>query len=93
MLSPGGLSKLEQAATEVDALQKELSQARVVVKAATEECNQLLEVRYIIEPQRAPGGCWLSASQMVVWPCQAQAPNHTGAPWLRNYVAFPCLCR
>ena len=41
----GGLSKLEQAATEVDALQTELTQARVVVKAATEECNQLLEVR------------------------------------------------
>jgi hypothetical protein len=40
----GGLSKLEQAATEVDALQKELSQAHVVVAAATEECNQLLEV-------------------------------------------------
>lgn len=42
---PGGLSKLEQAATEVDALQKELTQARVVVQAATEECNQLLTVR------------------------------------------------
>lgn len=44
-IASGGLSKLEQAATEVDALQKELSQARIVVKAATEECNQLLEVR------------------------------------------------
>jgi hypothetical protein len=41
----GGLAKLEQAATEVDALQRELSQARVVVQAATEECNHLLEVR------------------------------------------------
>ena len=50
----GGLSKLEQAATEVDALQKELSQARVVVKAATEECDQLLEVR---RGGRGKGAC------------------------------------
>jgi hypothetical protein len=40
----GGLSRLEQAATEVAALQKDLSQARVVVHAATEECDQLLVV-------------------------------------------------
>jgi hypothetical protein len=40
-----GLAKLVQASAEVDVLQKELSQAKVVVEAATQECNQLLEVR------------------------------------------------
>jgi dynein heavy chain len=40
----GGLQKLVQAATEVDAMQKELSQAKVVVETATRECNELLEV-------------------------------------------------
>ena len=35
---------LMQAATEVDAMQKELTQAKVVVEAATQECNELLEV-------------------------------------------------
>uniref|UniRef100_A0A383W4S5 Dynein-1, subspecies f n=1 Tax=Tetradesmus obliquus TaxID=3088 RepID=A0A383W4S5_TETOB len=39
-----GLAKLVQASAEVDVLQKELSQAKVVVEAATQECNQLLEV-------------------------------------------------
>jgi hypothetical protein len=56
-LFPGGLSKLEQAATEVDALQKELSQARVVVQAATEECNQLLQVGGKAGERRAQVGC------------------------------------
>ena len=37
-------SLLMQAATEVDAMQKELTQAKVVVEAATQECNELLEV-------------------------------------------------
>ncbi|PNH08033.1 Dynein-1-alpha heavy chain, flagellar inner arm I1 complex [Tetrabaena socialis] len=40
----GGLEKLIQAAVEVDAMQKELSQAKVVVEQATKECNELLEV-------------------------------------------------
>lgn len=40
-----GLSKLTQVSAEVDVLQQELSQAKVVVEAATRECNQLLEVR------------------------------------------------
>uniref|UniRef100_A0A6S8LSH1 AAA+ ATPase domain-containing protein n=1 Tax=Dunaliella tertiolecta TaxID=3047 RepID=A0A6S8LSH1_DUNTE len=40
----GGLQKLEQAALEVDAMQKDLSEAKVVVEYATRECNQLLEV-------------------------------------------------
>lgn len=40
----GGLQKLIQAATEVDSLQKELSEATVVVEQATKECNELLEV-------------------------------------------------
>lgn len=39
-----GLAKLVQASAEVDVLQKELSQAKVVVQRATQECNQLLEV-------------------------------------------------
>lgn len=39
-----GLVKLVQVSGEVDVLQKELSQAKVVVEAATRECNQLLEV-------------------------------------------------
>lgn len=42
-----GLAKLVQASAEVDVLQKELSQAKVVVEAATQECDQLLQV-----------GCW-----------------------------------
>lgn len=54
----GGLSKLEQAATEVDALQKELTQARVVVQAATEECNQLLTVRPWGRGGRLLLPCW-----------------------------------
>ncbi len=33
-----------QAATEVDAMQKELSEAKVVVEQATVECNELLVV-------------------------------------------------
>ncbi|KAF8069431.1 DHC1 [Scenedesmus sp. PABB004] len=37
-----GLAKLEQAATEVDGLQRELSRAQVVVAAATAECDALL---------------------------------------------------
>lgn len=40
-----GLAKLVQASVEVDDLQKKLSAAKVVVEAATKECNQLLEVR------------------------------------------------
>ncbi|GMH41526.1 hypothetical protein BSKO_09436 [Bryopsis sp. KO-2023] len=40
----GGLQKLIQAAKEVDILQKELSEATVVVEKATRECNELLEV-------------------------------------------------
>lgn len=40
----GGLQKLIQAAQEVDLLQKELSEATVVVEKATKECNELLEV-------------------------------------------------
>jgi dynein heavy chain len=40
-----GLNKLIQAATEVDSLQQELTHAKVVVEAATKECNELLEVR------------------------------------------------
>lgn len=40
-----GLAKLVQASAEVDQLQKELNQAKVVVQAATQECNKLLEVR------------------------------------------------
>ena len=43
----GGLEKLIQAATEVDAMQKELSEATVVVERATVECNALLEVHTI----------------------------------------------
>jgi type I site-specific restriction endonuclease len=39
-----GLTKLVQASAEVDVLQKELNKAKVVVEAATQECNQLLEV-------------------------------------------------
>lgn len=39
-----GLSKLTQVSAEVDVLQQELNQAKVVVEAATRECNQLLEV-------------------------------------------------
>jgi hypothetical protein len=47
----GGLQKLIQAAVEVDAMQKELSEAKVVVEQATKECNELLEVRvsYVLE--------------------------------------------
>ena len=33
-----------QAASEVDSMQKELTQAKVVVEAATQDCNSLLEV-------------------------------------------------
>lgn len=33
-----------QAASEVDSMQKELTQAKVVVQAATQDCNALLEV-------------------------------------------------
>ncbi|GLI59150.1 hypothetical protein VaNZ11_000978 [Volvox africanus] len=40
----GGLEKLIQAAVEVDAMQKELSQAKIVVEQATKECNELLEI-------------------------------------------------
>ena len=40
----GGLQKLIQAAVEVDAMQKELSEAKVVVEKATLECNELIEV-------------------------------------------------
>eukprot|EP00798_Chlamydomonas_sp_ICE-L_P031818 gene31818-7022_t len=40
----GGLEKLIQAATEVDLMQKELTEAKVVVEAATKECSELLEV-------------------------------------------------
>jgi dynein heavy chain len=39
-----GLAKLIQAAEEVDGLQQELTQAKVVVEQATRECNELLEV-------------------------------------------------
>lgn len=42
-----GLAKLVQVSSEVDVLQRELSQAKVVVEAATRECNQLLEVRFM----------------------------------------------
>lgn len=40
-----GLAKLTQVSAEVDVLQHELSKAKVVVEAATKECNELLEVR------------------------------------------------
>lgn len=40
----GGLEKLIQAAVEVDAMQKELSLAKVEVERATKNCNELLEV-------------------------------------------------
>jgi dynein heavy chain len=40
-----GLAKLTQVSSEVDALQQELSKAKVVVEAATKECNELLQVR------------------------------------------------
>ena len=33
-----------QAASEVDSMQKELTQAKVVVEAATQDCNALLDV-------------------------------------------------
>lgn len=42
----GGLEKLIQAATEVDAMQKELSEAKVVVERATVECETLIEVKH-----------------------------------------------
>jgi dynein heavy chain len=42
-----GLAKLTQVSAEVDVLQQELSQATVVVEAATRECNELLEVRLL----------------------------------------------
>lgn len=41
-----GLTKLTQVSSEVDVLQQELSKAKVVVEAATRECNQLLEVSF-----------------------------------------------
>ena len=57
----GGLSKLVQAATEVDAMQKELSEAKVVVQKATEECNALIEVGGVMSgwvgPWSASGLC------------------------------------
>uniref|UniRef100_A0A061RTL5 Dynein heavy chain 1, cytosolic n=1 Tax=Tetraselmis sp. GSL018 TaxID=582737 RepID=A0A061RTL5_9CHLO len=40
----GGLEKLIQAATEVDEMQKELKEAKVVVEKATVECNDLIKV-------------------------------------------------
>ena len=40
----GGLQKLIQAAVEVDEMQVELKEAKVVVDRATHECNELLEV-------------------------------------------------
>lgn len=40
-----GLAKLTQVSSEVDALQQELSKAKIVVEAATKECNELLQVR------------------------------------------------
>ena len=40
----GGLEKLIQAAVEVDAMQIELTEAKVVVERATLECSELLEV-------------------------------------------------
>jgi hypothetical protein len=42
-----GLTKLTQVSSEVDVLQQELSKAKVVVEAATRECNELLKVRPI----------------------------------------------
>jgi hypothetical protein len=41
-----GLAKLVQVSGEVDVLQKDLAQAKVVVETATRECNHLLEVRF-----------------------------------------------
>lgn len=38
----GGLQKLRQAATEVEVMKKELSEAKVVVEAATKACNELI---------------------------------------------------
>lgn len=38
------MQKLIQAAVEVDAMQKELSEAKVIVEKATIECSELLEV-------------------------------------------------
>lgn len=40
----GGLQKLIQAAKEVDEMQKELKEAKVVVEKATVECNELIGV-------------------------------------------------
>ena len=40
----GGLQKLIQAATEVEAMKAELSTAKVVVTAATKECDALIDV-------------------------------------------------
>lgn len=42
-----GLAKLTQVSAEVDVLQQELSQAKVVVEAATRECNELLQVCFL----------------------------------------------
>lgn len=50
----GGLQKLIQAAQEVDLLQKELSEATVVVEKATKECNELLEVCGLVQPGYSP---------------------------------------
>lgn len=40
----GGLQKLIQAAVEVDEMQKELKEAKIVVQKATVECNELIGV-------------------------------------------------
>jgi dynein heavy chain, axonemal len=40
----GGLQKLIQAASEVAAMKKDLSEAKVIVEAATKECNELIAV-------------------------------------------------
>lgn len=44
----GGLAKLIEASEEVDRMQKELSEAKIVVEEATIECNNLLEVVHFI---------------------------------------------
>lgn len=56
-----GLAKLTQVSAEVDVLQQELSQAKVVVEAATRECNELLEVRLL------PVAAFSAQLQLRVW--------------------------
>ncbi len=71
----GGLEKLIQAAVEVDAMQKELSQAKVVVEQATKECNELLEVCRG-RGADATAWCWPACQSFVAPPAgPLQPPN------------------